>query len=59
MGNIQIDVPDKVKQSIYKEVMKRLPPDVLENIIQKRGKVVYIDGNWWYLDMHMPKGKSK
>lgn len=55
--NIQIDVPDKVKQDIYKQVMQRLPEDMLQKIIQKKGKIIYIDGIWWYIDMHMPKGK--
>lgn len=57
--NIQIDVPDKVNQDIYKQVMKRLPTDILENIVQKKGKIIYIDGYWWYIDMNLPKRKSK
>lgn len=53
--NRRIQLPDKMTDSINSKVISYITDEEKAKYKKKQGKIVYIDGFWYFLDMDMKK----
>jgi uncharacterized protein YchJ len=53
--NRRIQIPDKLTDGINRKVMQYITDEEQKKYTQHQGKVVYLDGFWYFIDMDMKK----
>lgn len=53
MPNRQIYLPKTTNDRVQRSVLTQLSTEERAKVLNKRGKVVCIDGEWYFLDMDM------
>ena len=55
MPNRQIYLPKTTNDRVQRSVLTQLSTEERAKVLNKRGKVVCIDGEWYFLDMDMKR----
>jgi hypothetical protein len=53
--NRRIQLPDKLTDGINRKVMQYITDEEKVKFAQHQGKVIYLDGYWYFIDMDMKK----
>ena len=51
MNNRRLPMPEELITAIYKKVLSFITTEEQEKLKSKKGKIVCIDGLWYFLDM--------
>ena len=55
MKNRRLQIPDRTIKAIENKVLAYLTPEEVQKLKDKQGKIVCLDGLWYFLDMDRKK----